>query len=244
MPTYSQEFHLPFIKKEKIVKDTYSFYFGQTQLGFNFLPGQYIRMILDIQNPEERGVSRFFTIASSPLEKDYLMITTKVIKSSFKKRLLELNNGDIVKFYGPMGGFVLSEEKKEERVFLAGGIGITPFHSMITYAHKKGLSIPITLFVSFSAVEDIIFYEELQNIAKINPFIKIIYTITHPEENPNWKNETGRISDAMIKKYVKNINSLLYYIVGPPAMVIGMEDVVRKMGVVGEKIFIENFTGY
>lgn len=245
-----KEFYLPFLKKEKVAKDTHSFYFDRVKRGFaseqfDFLPGQYVRMTLDIKNPDNRGNLRPFTIASSPLEKNHIMITTKIIKSSFKKRLVDLTSQEKVKFFGPMGGFVLKEEEKDSRVFLAGGIGITPFHSMITYAHVKKLSIPITLIVSFSTIEDVVFKEELEDIANKNPHIKVIYTITHPEESKmTWKGETGRISEDLIKKYVPEILTPEYFIVGPPAFVAAIEEVVENMGVPSEKIFIENFTGY
>ena len=239
-----KEFYLPLTKKEQLTKDVYSFYFKRPQ-DLDFLPGQYIRMILPIEKKDERGDSRFFTIASSPLEKDKIMITTRVIKSSFKKKLAELNIGERAKFFGPMGGFVLNEQDKDSRVFLAGGIGITPFHSMITYAHAKNLTIPITLIVSFSRVEDMVFYEELLDIAKKDSYIKIIYTVSHPEESDKpWNGEIGRVSEDLIKKYVPSFLNPLYYIVGPPKMVAVIEDVVKNMGVPNEKIFIENFTGY
>jgi len=245
MTIQPKEFYLPFVKKEKVAKDTYAFYFDQAELGLDFLPGQYIRMTLDIDNPDNRGSSRFFTIASSPLEKEHIMITTKIIKSSFKKRLMMLKPQELVKFFGPMGGFILNEEEKDQRAFLAGGIGITPFHSMITYAFSKNLSIPITLLVSFSTTEDVFWHEKLQGIVKKNPYIRVIYTISHPEESRvQWNGETGRISEALIKKYVPDIFKPLYYIVGPPAMVAAIEETVRKMGVSNERIFIENFTGY
>jgi len=245
MTVQQKEFYVPFVKKEQLAKDTYSFYFDRAKLDFNFLPGQYVRMAIPIKNPDNRGNSRPFTISSSPLEKNHIMITTKIIQSSFKKKLTELAPGEKVKFFGPLGGFVLKEEEKDERVFLAGGIGITPFHSMITYVHKKDLSISITLFVSFSTVEDLIFYEELSDIAKKNPYIKLVYTVSHPEGlNVQWSGETGRISETLIKKYTEDINKPLYYIVGPPAMVSTMEEIVRKMGISNKKIFIESFTGY
>lgn len=245
MTVQPKEFYLPFVKKEQLAKDTYSFYFGSTNTDFNFLPGQYIRMTLAIKNPDNRGDSRPFTIASSPLEKDHIIITTKIIKSSFKKRLAKLLPGEKVKFFGPMGGFVLKEEERENKVFLAGGIGITPFHSMVTFANAKKLSVPITLIVSFSTTDDLIFYKELSDIAKRNPFIKIVYTVSHPEGSGiRWMGEMGRISKGVIKKYVQDIFKPQYFIVGPPAMVAAIEEVVRGMGVASERIFIENFTGY
>ena len=241
----SKKFYLPFVKKEKVARDTYSFYFRQNNQDFAFLPGQYVVITLDIKNPDQRGTSKPFTISSSPLEKQYIAITTKIIRSTFKKRLVELVPKELVKFSGPLGGFVLNEKEKSPRIFLAGVIGITPFHSMITYTSTKKLSIPITLIVSFSTVEDLVFYKELSDIASKNPNIKVVYAVSRPEESDvKWGGETGRISEELIKKYVPDFLKPQYFIVGPPAMVAAMEEVVRNMGVVNEKIFIENFTGY
>lgn len=126
MAIQPKEFYLHFIKKEKIAKDTYSFYWDSTNIDLNFLPGQYVRMTLDIKNPDNRGSSRSFTIASSPLEKQHIMITTKIIQSpapdgagqsSFKKRLMMLKPQELVKFFGSMGGFILNEEEKDQRAF-------------------------------------------------------------------------------------------------------------------------------
>lgn len=247
MTIKQKEFYLPFIKKEVVAKGTYSFYFSRIRAhsGWDFLPGQYVQITLDIQNPDRRGASKVFTIASSPLQQQHIMITTKIIRSSFKKKLMELVPGEKVKFSGPFGGFVLNEEEKDRRVFLAGGIGITPFHSMIKFADQKHLSIPIILLVSFSTAADVFWQNELLSIAKRNSNIKIIYTVSRPEESSvKWEGETGRISKSLIRKYVLDFLKPQYFIVGPPAMVAAMEEVVKNMGVETKKIFIENFTGY
>ncbi|MBI2074432.1 MAG: FAD-dependent oxidoreductase [Candidatus Levybacteria bacterium] len=237
-------FLFPFIKKEEIAEGTYAFFFKKSE-EFNFLPGQYIRIILPHQNPDNRGQTRLFSISSSPLEKDYIRIVTKVIKSSFKKALYNLTPGAKVQFSPPMGSFILKEEDKQERLFLAGGIGITPFLCMLEYANEKKLSIPLTLFVSFSTVEEVIYYKKLQEISQNNLSIKIIYTVTHPEDSKKpWVGETGRISQNLIKKYALDILKPFYYIAGPPAMVDAMRKLVDSMGVANEKIRTENFTGY
>ncbi len=225
--------------------DAYAFYFDRKNEDFDFLPGQYIRMMLSISNPDERGNSRLFSIVSSPLEKDYLMITTRIIQSSFKQELVKLPEGSMVKFFGPMGKFTLTEDEMEPRVFLAGGIGITPFHSMIRYVAQKNLPVSIYLFVSFSTIKELIFYKELSQIAIEKPNIKIIYTITHPKESQdNWQGEIGRISDTLIKKYVLDIQKPIYYIAGPPKMVEAMVLMVSQMGISADKIRKENFSGY
>lgn len=235
-------FILPLVRKEKVAENTYSFYFDRARENFDFLPGQYIRMVLSVESPDDRGNSRFFTIASSPLEKDCIMITTKIIQSAFKKRLNKVRIGEGVQFFGPFGGFVLSEKDQKERVFLAGGIGITPFHSMIAFSSVKNLSIPITFFVSFSTFQEMFWHEKFSHIAKNNKNIKVIYTLTHPDNN--WSGEKGRITIDIIKKYVSHVLDPLYYIAGPPAMVSSMEEIIESAGVSSDKIFIENFSGY
>ncbi len=143
-----KDFSLLFLIKVQVAKDAYSFYFDRKNRELDFLPGQYVRVTLQIENPDERGKSRFFTISSSPLEKDYIVITTRVIQSSFKKTLQTLTTGIKVSFFGPTGQFVFREEEKIPHVFLAGGIGITPFHSMITYVNEKHIDVSIILFVA------------------------------------------------------------------------------------------------
>jgi len=241
-----KQFFLPFLKKEQVAKDTFSIFFDRTACkDFDFFPGQYIRMTLPITTTDGRGASRFFTIASSPLEKRYLMITTKRGISDFKKKFLNLEKGSKIQFFGPIGGFYLREQETYEHVFLTGGIGITPFHSMITYVAEKKLHIPITLFVSFSVPQNAVFYEELTKISQEQQSIKILYTITKPEASQIfWTGETGRISGELLKKYVADIMKPTYYVTGPPAMVEGIEELLRSLHIPENQIRIEQFTGY
>lgn len=224
-------FYLNFIKKEKISKDVYGFYFDRKNIKLNFLAGQYVHIYLPISDEKGRGNSRMFTIASSPLEKDYIFIATKKGKSIFKKNLFELIPKTPVKFYGPSGGLVLDEIKKPFYVFLALGIGITPFRSIIIYVSQKNLKIPITLFVSFSKKEDVLFHDELMDISKSNSNIKIIYSF-------------ARLNEIFIRKNIKYINKHLYFIAGPSSALLDLEEVVSGMGVSSDKIFIEDFEGY
>lgn len=245
MPTPPTSFALSFVKKEQLTADTYSFYFDRTVHPFEFLPGQYIRMILMHPDPDERGTSRFFTIASSPSDHENLMITTRVLKSSFKKYLLTLLPGQEVQFWGPTGHFVLHETEPKPLVCIAGGIGITPYHSMLTYAKEMNVTTPITVFASFSSPDEVVFWDELSAVNTVMPNLKAIYTVTKPEESTkSWSGETGRISPELIKKYVPDIAACTYYISGPGAMVDAMENLVASLNVPTEQIIIEKFPGY
>jgi len=224
-------FYLKFVKKEKIAKDTFVFYFDRKNINFDFLAGQYIHLYLPVVNENGRGNSRMFTIASSPLEKNYIFIATKKGKSLFKKSLFKLIPQTPVKFYGPSGGLVLDEVRKPSYVFLSLGIGITPFRSILKYISQKKLKISVILIASNSSKEKVCFHRDLLEISKPNPNIKIVYTL-------------NRIDGKLIKKYIRNIKSHLYFIAGSPSAVSDLEDVVSGMDVSSDKIFIENFEGY
>lgn len=241
-----RDFQLPFFKKEQVAKDTWEFYFDRSKVpDLEFLPGQHLRMTVFLKNPDGRGNSRSLSISSSPLDKKYLTITTKILQSAFKKELVNLAPGTVVNFFGPIGRFVLDEEEKMSRIFLAGGIGITPFHSMIAYAAEKNLSFPITLFVSFSTREDMMFYDELIKISKDHPNIKIIYTVTkHDDLEKSWGTELGRINADMVKKYCPDFLEPQVYICGSTGLVEGMLELVNELGVPLELVKKEKFVGY
>ncbi len=241
-----KNFTLPFLNKEQESKDAYTFYFDRSSVkDFDFIAGNYIRITLTIPTPDDRGNSRYFSITSSPLDKNHLTVTARIIQSAFKKTLWSLEPGTEVQFFGPVGRFLLDETDTRQHVFLAGGIGITPFHSMLLYAAQKNLTTPMTLFVSFSTVEDMVFHDEFMRIATEHPNIKVVYTITKPEESQKpWAGETGRITKELISKYVSSPTSALYYMAGPVAMVMSMEEMIKGLNIPQEQVKKEQFSGY
>lgn len=240
MEDNDKPFKIPFIKKEKLNSDTYSFYFKRTEKSRDFVAGQYFEIYLPIKNPDERGRDRVFTCCSSPTEKDHYMITTRIIESSFKKELVKLKKGELVRFNGPWDDLNFDEKEKSSQVFLAGGIGITPFHSITKYMIDKKLNLPTVLFVSWKKKENMVFDDFFRKAEKTLPNFKYIPTFT----DEKWKEETGRIDEKMIKKYVKDIKNSRYRIAGPPAMVKALKETVKGLGVSKENIIAEEFEGY
>lgn len=242
MSNPTQNYIFRFIRKEPVAKDTYSFYFDRRGTDYDFSPGQYNRITIPIISRDGLGNSRDFTVSSSPLQKDILMITVKTGTSDFKKAFFTMQPDTPVKFFGPVGGFILRENELFPHVFLAGGIGITPFYSMISYAVKARVPIPITLLASFTKADEMLYYSELRKLTKHVKHINIIYTLTKPESS--WNGETGRISERLIKKYVPDIAASTYYIVGSPEMISETEELLYGMHVLSEKVKIEQFSGY
>src|SRR5258706_9842318 len=223
-----QNLLLPFVKKEQIAKSTWSFYFARDNYP-GFFPGQYnIVTIIPDLNKNTPNLSHEFTICSSPSEMNNIMITTKIEKkrSKFKEILFRLKPDAEVQFEGPKGGFYLRAEDKTSRVFISGGIGITPFHSMINFAHEKKLKIPITLFASFSTKEEMIFFEELNEISNRNDYIKTVFL-------------KERISEELIKKYAKDFQTPIFMLAGPPKMIDDITPILRSIGVEEENIKVD-----
>ena len=244
MPIVAQKYEVKLLKKRKVAKNTHSFYFERPRL-MDFIPGQFMRLTVDIKIPDGKANFRLFSIASSPTEKEYLMITVRTNRSAFKETLLLAEIGTKVQISAPYGMFVLDMNETLPHIFLAGGIGITPFRSMIRYAADLGLRIPITLFTSFSLVEDIVFQEEMRKISAKFAWFKLVETITQPENSKlSWTGNIGRIDSELIKTNAPDLYKSLFYLAGPPVMVDSLESVIKSLGIPENQINKEKFTGY
>lgn len=244
----AREFELPFLFKEQIAFDTYSFYFDlRANPGYSFAAGQYTRVWLDLPKKDPRGSVRMFTTSSSPIQRDKLAITTKVTSnpSIFKQKMIKLKKGEVVKFYGPMGGFVLPERHGRPLVFLAGGIGITPFNSMLHFANNINYPGLITLIVSFNFFNQVIFYDSLTQLVKDSSNFNIVYTLSQKETAPrSWKGDIGKISEELIRKYVSDIPGSEYFVSGPTGFVADIFDLLDEMEIPAGHVYGDHFTGY
>jgi ferredoxin-NADP reductase len=184
------------------------------------------------------------------------MFSTRIRDSPYKQRLSALKEGAKVKVRGPEGQFVLHEDYSKPAVFLSGGIGVTPFRSMLKYATDKQLPIKMIMFDSNRNLSNILFKGEFDDWADRNENLRIIYTIS--EEDPgheqsssaaknDWKGEYGRINKAMILKYIDNniLDNSIFFICGPPSMLKAMQSLLlEEMEIPKERIKVEEFTGH
>lgn len=237
---------LTLLETRQEAKGTKSF-FWEPEKPVNYLAGQYFYFTLPtLKYPDPRGATRHFTLSSSPTEGNILRNTTRIRdESGYKKTLDELEIGSLIDGEGPNGEFILDENEKGSQVFLAGGIGITPFRSMIKYAADKGLNIPIHLIYSNSIPEEIAFKKELEEIVSKGSWFKLSMTVTKPEESKeDWTGLTGRIDESLIKKLLTDIPNSTFWVCGPPPMVDAMEQTLGKLNISAGHVRSEKFTGY
>lgn len=234
------------VKKQQETSDVWSF-FWESDISFEWEPGQFLYYNLNLPEQDARGSTRHFTIATSPTE-SIIQLTTKISDSVYKQTLRSIELSTLVQGTGPRGDFVLDQERKNLQVFLAGGIGITPFRAFIKYAADKGFSTPMHLIYSNSTPEEIVFKEELRILKSEFVHLKVTHTITHPEQSQTpWHGLTGRINAEMIKNLLSTSHSLpttVYWVCGPGQFVSGMQDELKKLNVPMDNIEIEQFSGY
>lgn len=199
-----------------------------------------------LSDPPDRanGLTRTFSIASSPFAQD-IVVATRMRDSSFKRALSILPIGTEVRIEGPMGSFTLHHNTARPAVLLAGGIGIAPFLSMLSYAAEERLHHPIILFYANRHFEDAAFLELLWKLEKANSRFRFVPTFTRtPNNSQSWRGETGHITPEMISKHVGNLRGPIFYIAGPPSMVAAARGTLVDAGVDEDDIRAEEFAGY
>jgi ferredoxin-NADP reductase len=230
--------------RQEIAEGAMAFHFEKPS-GWTFEAGQAVDItLLTPSETDAEGNTRTFTIASAPYEKS-LMVATRMRDTAFKRVLKVMPVGAAVQMEGPAGDLTLHRDAARTAVFLAGGIGITPFRSIAFAAAREHLPHRIFLFYSNRRPEDAPFLAELQTLEKENPNCTLIATMTEMEKSHrSWHGETGLIDKEMLARYLKDAMSPVYYIAGPPEMVKGLHMMINESGVDEGDIRTEEFSGY
>lgn len=237
-------FEARLVRRETVAEGTMAFHFSKPS-GFRHEAGQSLLMTL-INPPEtdREGNARTFTIASAPHEAE-LMIATRMRDTAFKRVLKTAPAGTKVRIDGPNGDMVLHDDTVRPAVFLAGGIGITPFLAMAQHAANERLPHRLCLFYSNRRPEDTAFLAELQQLEQQNKNFRLVATMTEMSKSARkWDGETSFVNADLVKRFVRDLTAPIYYVAGPPAMVDAMQDMLRSDGIANDSIRSEEFYGY
>jgi ferredoxin-NADP reductase len=232
------------LRRVEVAEGTMAFYFEKPSQ-FDFKPGQSADLTLS--SPPEtdaEGNTRTLSIASSPFQ-NQLMFATRMRDTAFKRSLKKMPLGTEVKIDSPTGSFTLHKNSAKPAVFLAGGIGITPFLSIVGQADHDRLPHKLRLFCSNRRPEDAPFLDALRMLEKSNPNFRLVFTMTEMSQSRReWKGEIGLINQEMLSRHLTNLQGLIYYVAGPPAMVAGTRKMLVGAGVDEDDIRAEDFAGY
>ncbi|MBI4279815.1 MAG: FAD-dependent oxidoreductase [Armatimonadetes bacterium] len=239
------KFTLPLAERRGVAEGTVGFFFDLAGRSFTFIPGQSVSVVLpELRYQDEKGNRRTFSIASSPAD-SHLLVATRMTGSAFKRTLGEVPPGTVVTVTGPMGEFTLPEDAGPRVVLIAGGIGITPFRSIIKDATERKAPHGITLFYANRTPEDAAFLDEMEGWARENPRIRFVPTMTKPHQSKRgWQGRTGYLDASMIREAVEDRDRATFYVAGPPAMVQGVLKILQEMGVGEDRTRVEEFSGY
>ena len=235
---------LSLVDRIQLSPDTYEFVFHSDRK-LKFKPGQYLEWTLAHKGADSRGIRRYFTIASSPGDSNY-RIGVKFYKpsSTFKKKLLSMRRGDTIVAGQLAGDFVLPHDKKKKLVFIAGGIGVTPFRSMIEYLLEKKEKRDIVMIYSNKTIEDVA-YVDLLDRADRELGMKIVPVFSNQTPELLAKNEFPSIVDQhLILTEIPDYDDRLFYISGPHGMITAFSNLLHQLGVPRRRIKRDFFPGF
>lgn len=232
------------IKSEYIAEGTMAIQLERPD-DFTFRAGQYIDLIL--LNPSEtdqEGNTRALSLVSGPSERD-LVVATRMRDTAFKRVLQTLPHGTRIEIEGPMGSFTLHRNALRPAVLIAGGIGVTPFMSMIHDGVARQMPHEMFLFYSNGWPEYAPYLRELQQLQMSHRKFHLIATMTELERSREvWQGEKGPITPELVRRYLPGLEGPVYYISGSTGMVANMRDMLIDMGVDEDEIRTEQFGGY
>lgn len=245
--TDSQARILPLSGRREVAERTLEFRFPKPQV-MTFKAGQFMDLtLLDPPETDAEGNTRGFSINSAPDDPE-LIFTTRLRDTAFKRVLRSLPLGAGVQIDGPFGNFTLHNNARRPAVLLAGGIGITPFRSIVRRAAHENLGHRILLFYANGRPEDAPFLDELYGLERENPRFTFVPTMTRIDDShASWTGESGRLDAGMILRHTKRSATdvdAIYYIAGPPLMVAGLHSIVSGLGIDEDNIRTEDFAGY
>jgi ferredoxin-NADP reductase len=214
-------------------------FFFKPEKPFEYTAGQYIELNLKHPKADDRGVKRWFTL-SSPPGQEFLTITTKHAAekgSTFKQALWNLKPGDEAIMTGPFGDFVLPKLIQTPLVFVAGGIGLTPFHSILEWLANNGEKRPIKMLYAVRTEDEIVFQQTFEK-AGVQP------TIIVSDPSPAWGGERGRLSADIIIGLTQPEDNALVFVSGPEAMIQALAKDLHKAGIDKSQIVTDEFPNY
>jgi ferredoxin-NADP reductase len=230
--------------REEIAAGTMAFHF-EKPTGFSFRPGQAIDLVLMAPPSTAAESTRHtFSLVSAPFQ-DALSIATRLRDSAFKRALQALPIGSAASLEGPFGSLTLHNNHAQPAIFIAGGIGITPFMSILRQAAHDQLPQQLILVYSNRRPEDAAFLAELQDLEQHNNNFRLVATMTQMSDSSRpWQGATALIDQELVKRVSNGISAPIYYIAGPPTMVAGLREILGHAGIDDDDVRSEEFYGY
>lgn len=236
-------FEAALIDRVLVAEGTMAFHFARPP-HWTFRAGQFIDItLLDPPETDSEGDTRGFSISSAPSEAG-IVITTRLRDTAFKRVIGTMPIGATARIEGPFGDLRLHHAVRPA-VVLTGGIGITPFRSILVEAVRTGgLPYPVVVLYANRRPRDAAFLDELEDLATRDANLTFIPTMSGIATEDPWTGERGHIDASMVRRHLGGVTDAIYYLTGPPAMVQALRSMLVEMDVDEDDIRTEEFSGY
>lgn len=222
-------YYLKLIEKKVIADGTFEFIFKPDKK-VKFEAGQYMEVMIPHKKPDNRGVRRFFTVSSSPTSEN-VSFGIKVFDNGSTFKNLLSNNDDFVMYAQQLKGDFIITDLSKKYIFIAGGIGITPFISMIRHFSYLKAVVDAHLIYLCTKDGDIAYRDELDSAA-VEIGIKVHYLVG------------VSIEENFLKDTIPDFISRIVYISGPNGMVDFYTKRLIDFGLRKSQIKRDFFNGY
>lgn len=233
------------VAREEVASGTMAFHF-ERPAWFSFEPGQSVDLVLAPRSgaADDQDARHAFSLVSAPFERE-LVIATRMRDSAFKRALRATPIGATLSIDGPFGSLGLHRDGARAAVLLAGGIGITPFMSILRQAARDARSQRMVLLYANRSPEDAAFLDELHELARRNPQLRLVATMESvAASGRRWDGPRGRITGELIARSIDGLHAPVFYVVGPPGMVRAVATLLAGAGVHRDDVRSEEFHGY
>jgi ferredoxin-NADP reductase len=208
----------------------------------DYRPGAYFWVELpDRGHADEKGLRRHISLVTSPTEAGVVGLATRLRDTAFKRTLAALEIGDAVEVEEPKGSFLLPDDREADYVFVAGGIGITVFRSMLRYIADTAQPYRVTLVYSNRDRESAAFLDQLEELERRIDGLRVVLTMT---DEPGWEGETRRLDADVLADILGELGSKTFLVAGPPAMAEAVTDSLLAAGVPEARVRADKFSGY
>jgi ferredoxin-NADP reductase len=208
----------------------------------DYRPGAYFWVELPERGDnDEKGLRRHISLVTSPTEAGVVGLATRLRDTAFKRTLAALAVGDEVQVEEPKGSFLLPEDTSVDYVFVAGGIGITVFRSMLRYIADTGAPYRVTLVYSNRDRASAAFLDELEELEQRIEGLRVILTMT---DEPEWEGETRRLDADVLADLLDGLEDKTFLVAGPPPMAEGVAESLRAAGLPEDRVLSDKFSGY
>jgi ferredoxin-NADP reductase len=221
--------------REEVARGTLALHLEKPP-GFTFKAGQAVDVILS------GGEAHAFSLVSAPFEEE-LIVATRLRDTAYKRALAALAVGEPVAIDGPFGSLTLHKDASRAAILVAGGIGVTPFMSILRQAARERSPRDVVLLYSNRTPADAAFLDELAELARDHPRIRVVATMTEAQGSP-WRGETRFVGPVLLREVAEGLAHPVWYVAGPPAMVRATRAALESAGVDDEDLRVEEFTGY